>query len=97
MLDQLLAVRPEEEIAEAPTRHRALIDWVAAIAAHIFLATRPWGMWRWAATVLGALGFVAGGRNHPETLPWLAGGVLAVIGLAAGGLRPSFYRHLSSC
>jgi phosphoenolpyruvate carboxykinase (GTP) len=37
MLDQLLAVRPEEQVEEAPTRHRALIDWVAEIAAH----TRP--------------------------------------------------------
>src|SRR3569833_2872748 len=34
MLDQLLAVRPEEEIAEVPTRHRALRDWVAEIASH---------------------------------------------------------------
>jgi len=37
MLDQLLALRPEDEIGDAPTRHRALIDWVAEIAAH----TRP--------------------------------------------------------
>ena len=40
MLDQLLAVRPDEaepEIAAPPTRHRALLDWVAMVAAH----TRP--------------------------------------------------------
>ncbi len=34
MLDQLLALRPEEEVIEAPTPHRALIDWVAEVAAH---------------------------------------------------------------
>jgi len=40
MLDQLLAVRPQEgeaSVSLAPTRHRALLDWVAQIAAH----TRP--------------------------------------------------------
>jgi phosphoenolpyruvate carboxykinase (GTP) len=34
MLDELLAVRPEVAAEEAPTRHRALIDWVAEVAAH---------------------------------------------------------------
>ncbi|MBW8745308.1 MAG: phosphoenolpyruvate carboxykinase (GTP) [Sphingomonas sp.] len=37
MLDQLLAVRPQEgetSVSLAPTRHRALLDWVAQIAAH---------------------------------------------------------------
>jgi phosphoenolpyruvate carboxykinase (GTP) len=34
MLDELLAVRPREQVAEAPTRHQALLDWVAEIAAH---------------------------------------------------------------
>jgi len=34
MLDELLAVRPEVQAEEAPTRHRALIDWVAEVAAH---------------------------------------------------------------
>ena len=34
MLDQLLAVRPDQKLADAPTRHRALIDWVDRIAAH---------------------------------------------------------------
>jgi len=40
MLDQLLAVRPQEgetSVSMVPTRHRALLDWVAQIAAH----TRP--------------------------------------------------------
>jgi len=34
MLDELVAVRPEDNMAEGPTRHRALLDWVAEIAAH---------------------------------------------------------------
>jgi len=33
MLDQLLAVRPEEQAKGAPTRHRALLEWVAEMAA----------------------------------------------------------------
>jgi phosphoenolpyruvate carboxykinase (GTP) len=37
MLDELLADRPREQGDNAPTRHRALIDWVEQIAAH----TRP--------------------------------------------------------
>ena len=35
MLDQLLAVRPVEDSEDLPTRHRALIDWVAAMAEHL--------------------------------------------------------------
>jgi phosphoenolpyruvate carboxykinase (GTP) len=35
MLDQLLAVRPVEDPEDLPTRHRALIDWVAAMADHL--------------------------------------------------------------
>jgi phosphoenolpyruvate carboxykinase (GTP) len=34
MLDQLLAIRPGQESAEGPTGHRALLDWVAEVAAH---------------------------------------------------------------
>ena len=34
MLDQLLAIRPGQESAEGPAGHRALLDWVAEIAAH---------------------------------------------------------------
>ena len=42
MLDELLAERPPGQAAEAPTRHQALIDWVAEIAAHTQPAAVRW-------------------------------------------------------
>ena len=35
MLDQMTAIRPEPELEEGPTRHRALLDWVAELADHL--------------------------------------------------------------
>jgi phosphoenolpyruvate carboxykinase (GTP) len=35
MLDQMMAVRPEPDVEDGPTRHRALLDWVAELAAHL--------------------------------------------------------------
>jgi phosphoenolpyruvate carboxykinase (GTP) len=35
MLDQMLAVRPIEGTENLPTRHRALVDWVAQMADHL--------------------------------------------------------------
>ena len=35
MLDQMIAIRPEPKLEEGPTRHRALLDWVAELAAHL--------------------------------------------------------------
>jgi phosphoenolpyruvate carboxykinase (GTP) len=42
MLDQLLAIRPVEDSEDSPTRHRALIDWVAAMADHLQPDTVRW-------------------------------------------------------
>jgi len=35
MLDQMTAIRAEPELEEGPTRHRALLDWVAELADHL--------------------------------------------------------------
>ncbi len=42
MLDQLLAIRPVEASDNPPTRHRALIDWVAEMADHLQPDTVRW-------------------------------------------------------
>jgi len=42
MLDQMTAIRPEPEVEEGPTRHRALLDWVAELADHLQPETVRW-------------------------------------------------------
>ncbi len=42
MLDQMTAIRPEPEVEEGTTRHRALLDWVAELADHLQPETVRW-------------------------------------------------------